>query len=245
MSLRHLLAAGRASRLYRGLRERQLASSVSAYNYTPTELGVFVVHAEMDANCAEDAARAAWDQVRVLREGPIEPAEMERVRRIFEARWIRRLETMEGQANHLVEWEALGGWQLGDEYYERFMSVTSERFTQSRTAISHQIALALSSTGRKAHRGWQPMRPNSSTSSTRRRPKPLDPLPPRDIPCPPAEAAAPELVKTEAGVSVYRTMNGLPILLQSETRCGYSIPSSRASVASVTSQKRCWESRRL
>src|SRR6476661_8709918 len=80
----------------------------------------------MDANCAEDAARAVWAQVRVLREGPIEPAEIERVRRIFEARWIRRLESMEGQANHLVEWAALGGWQRGDEYDERFMSTTAE-----------------------------------------------------------------------------------------------------------------------
>ena len=41
-----LLGTGRASRLYRALRERQLAFSVSAYNYTPKELGVFTVHAE-------------------------------------------------------------------------------------------------------------------------------------------------------------------------------------------------------
>ncbi|HKR08021.1 MAG TPA: pitrilysin family protein, partial [Gemmatimonadaceae bacterium] len=41
-----LLGTGRASRLYRAVREKKLASSVSAYDYTPTELGVFVVHAE-------------------------------------------------------------------------------------------------------------------------------------------------------------------------------------------------------
>src|SRR5688572_17050293 len=43
------LGSGRASRLYRAVRERQLAASVSAYNYTPTDLGVFVIHAAMPA----------------------------------------------------------------------------------------------------------------------------------------------------------------------------------------------------
>lgn len=211
-----ILAAGRASRLYRGLRERQLASSVSAYNYTPTELGVFVIHAEMDAQCTEDAARAAWDQIRVLREGPIEPAEIERVRRIFEARWMRRLESMEGQANHLVEWEVLGGWQLGDEYYERFMSVTAEEI--------HVVANRYLTPERA---GIVVYRPESSPSIASgaaefieklalKRPLPLEELPPRDIPPPPEEAAAPTLEKTEAGVSVYRTVNGLPILLKTK-----------------------------
>ena len=211
-----ILAAGRASRLYRGLRERQLATSVSAYNYTPTELGVFVVHAEMDANCAEDAARAAWDQVRVLRDGPIEPAEIERVHRIFEARWIRRLETMEGQANHLVEWEALGGWQLGDEYYERFMSVTAEDV--------HAVANRYLTPDRVGIIVYRPeSSPQLASSAAEfveklnsKRPSALDPLPPRDIPAPPAEAAAPDIVQTEAGVSVYRTVNGLPILLKTK-----------------------------
>jgi zinc protease len=212
----HLLASGRASRLYRGLRERQLASSVSAYNYTPTELGVFVVHAEMNADCVEEAARAAWDQVRAMREGPIEPAEMERVRRIFEARWIRRLESMEGQANHLVEWEALGGWQLGDEYYERFMTVTAEDV--------HAVANRYLTPDRV---GIVVYRPESSPVVAKsavdfvekmdeRRPKPLEALPPRDIPSPPEEATAPPLEKTEAGVSVYRTRSGLPILVKAK-----------------------------
>src|SRR5262245_42129596 len=36
-----VLGGGRASRLYRAVRERRLASSVTAYNYTPTDIGVF------------------------------------------------------------------------------------------------------------------------------------------------------------------------------------------------------------
>src|SRR5204862_134391 len=52
--------------------------------------------------------------------------EIPRVRRIFEARWARRLETAEGRANYLAEWEALGGWQLGDDYFKRYMSTTPD-----------------------------------------------------------------------------------------------------------------------
>src|SRR6202163_1191359 len=103
-----ILATGRASRLYRSVREKKLASSVSAYDYTPAELGVFVVHAEAEPENTAEAAAAIWDQLHQLRVGALENQELERVRRIFEARWVRRFETAEGRANHLAEWEALG-----------------------------------------------------------------------------------------------------------------------------------------
>lgn len=118
-----LLSAGRASRLYRAVRERQLASSVSAYNSTPTDIGVFVVHAETDPPSTTGAARAIRAQVESIRQGEIADAEIERARRLFESRWIRGLETMEGQAHHLAGWEAQGGWQLGDDYYDRILRV--------------------------------------------------------------------------------------------------------------------------
>src|SRR2546423_5525134 len=120
-----LLGTGRASRLYRAVREKKLASSVSAYDYTPTELGVFVVHAETEPETTADAARVIWDQLHQVRVGLIDDAELARVRRIFEARWLRRLETAEGRANYLAEWDALGRWQLGDEYYGRYISTTA------------------------------------------------------------------------------------------------------------------------
>src|SRR3954464_11250715 len=89
-----LLATGRASRLYRAVRERQLASSVSAYDYAPTELGVFVVHAECPPEKTTDAAAAIWSQVENLCHGAPDDREMERAQRFLESRWIRRFETM-------------------------------------------------------------------------------------------------------------------------------------------------------
>ncbi|MBA3341353.1 MAG: insulinase family protein [Gemmatimonadaceae bacterium] len=210
----NLLAAGRASRLYRALRERQLASSVTAYNYTPTELGVFVVHAEMRPEKTVEAARAAWEQMRALREEPIDPFDLERVRRIFEARWIRRLESMEGQANHLTEWEALGGWQLGDDYFARFMSVTAEQVHEAARRY-----LGPDSAGMVVYRPASS--PQVATDAQvilelmeSWRPAALDPLPPRDIPAPATAAHSPDLEEETAGVSVFRTVNGMPILVR-------------------------------
>ncbi|HEY8310148.1 MAG TPA: pitrilysin family protein, partial [Gemmatimonadaceae bacterium] len=37
------------------------------------------------------------------------------------SRWARHLETTEGQAAYLAEWESLGGWEKGQQYYDAFM----------------------------------------------------------------------------------------------------------------------------
>jgi zinc protease len=121
-----ILGTGRASRLYRAVRERKLATSVSAYDYTPTSIGVFVIHAESPAERAAEAARAIWAQVRDIREHGVDAGELTRAKRVYEARWVRRLEDMEGQANYLAEWEALGDWTLGDDYLRRALAVTTE-----------------------------------------------------------------------------------------------------------------------
>ncbi|MEP7347713.1 MAG: pitrilysin family protein, partial [Gemmatimonadaceae bacterium] len=120
-----VLGTGRASRLYRAVRERELASSVSAYNYTPTELGVFVLHAEGAPERSREAAHAIWNELLRLREDLIPAEELERARRVHESRWLRRQETMDGQASMLAEWEALGGWELAEEYSARCLSVTA------------------------------------------------------------------------------------------------------------------------
>src|SRR4029450_6433690 len=126
-----VLGSGRASRLYRAVRERQLAASVSAYNYTPTDVGVFVVHAEMPAATVAQGSGAVWHQLRAMRDEGITVQETTRAQRVFDSRWLRHLESMEGQATHLTEWEALGDWQLGDRYYERIMSATPRAVTDA------------------------------------------------------------------------------------------------------------------
>ena len=208
-----LLGTGRASRLYRAVRERKLASSVSAYDYTPTELGVFVVHAECEPETTADAARVIWDQLHQVRVGLVDDAELERVRRIFEARWLRRLETAEGRANYLAEWEALGGWQLGDDYFRRYLTVSADDVQRVvREHLPEEKAASLiyrpASTPVVAQDAADMKRLLGEGGTER-------------LPAVPARKAAAardgqkaELEKDEAGVSVFRTKNGVPVLVR-------------------------------
>ena len=111
--------------MYCAVRERKLASSVYAQNYTPTELGVFTLHSEGDSRTSAAAAFAMWSEVKRLREEEADAREIKRVKSVFESRWMRRLETMEGKANYLADWEGMGDWQMGARYFEQFMSVSA------------------------------------------------------------------------------------------------------------------------
>jgi len=208
-----VLATGRASRLYRAVREKQLASSVSAYNYTPTELGVFVLHAETEPENTAEAARVIWDQMHQLRVGAIEDDELTRVRRIFEARWVRRLETAEGRANYLAEWEALGGWQLGDEYFQRYMSASAEDIQRVvRKYLSEERASAVvyrpANSPVVAQDAADMKRILGEGGSER-----LPAIPRRAATIAPETKGA-ELEKEEAGVSVFRTAEKVPVLVR-------------------------------
>ena len=208
-----LLGTGRASRLYRAVREKKLASSVTAYDYTPTEIGVFVVHAESEPETTAEAARVIWDQLHQLRVGLIEDDEMTRVRRIFDARWARRLETAEGRANYLAEWEALGGWQLGDEYYKRYMSATADDVQRvTRDHLSEERAAALvyrpESSPLVAQDAADMKRILGEGGSER-----LPPIPSRGTKATPEKKTA-ELEREEAGVSVFRTAEEVPVLVR-------------------------------
>ncbi len=114
---------GRASRLYRHVRETGLASSVDAYNYTPTEVGVFGVGLECEPDATVPALRAAWHQLARLRESPAPRDELDRVGTLLEARLLRRLETAEGRANLLAQWHALDHWSRVGEYLDRIRSL--------------------------------------------------------------------------------------------------------------------------
>ncbi|MFN2397577.1 MAG: M16 family metallopeptidase [Gemmatimonadaceae bacterium] len=209
-----VLGTGRASRLYRAVRERSLASSVSAWNYTPRDIGVFTIHTEGPPEKAQEAARAAWHQVRDLSDAGVGSDELWRARRIIEGRWIRRLETMEGQANYLAEWETLAGWEFGERYLERLLTATPEQVTDSarRYLAPDECAIVV-----YRPRNASPIAADSHAMArvlTSSRPEPLEVPPPRH-PLPlPRLAEAPTLERVEGRVRVYRTANGVPILFR-------------------------------
>ena len=209
-----VLATGRASRLYRAVRERQLASGVSAYNYSPVELGVFVVHAEGKPERAADAARAIWAQLEELRRSGAGDFEIERARRIYEARHVRRFESMEGQATHLASWEALGDWRLGDQYMERLLAATPADVTEAVRAHLDPDAAAVVV--------YRPDRaaPFAEDADALRRllaaapAEALPPSPARAAGAPAVVGLRPALERAEGHVRVYRTAGGVPILVR-------------------------------
>ena len=213
-----VLGNGRASRFYRAVRERRLASSISAYNYTPTDIGVFVVHAESAPPTAADAARAIWDQLRVVRDGDIGELEIERAKRIYESQFVRRLEDMEGQANFLAEWEAMGDWRMGERYLERLLTATRDDLI----AVANRY-LDPNNAGVVVYRPAGTPAVSTSPESMRAfldatpRPQVLAPTAPYRA-HPSGSGGTPEFEKEVAGVRVYRTEGGVPILVRRKPR---------------------------
>ena len=168
----------------------------------------------MPSGTAVPAARAIWDQVRRLREEGALPQEVTRAQRVFESRWLRQLESMEGQANHLAEWEALGGWQLGDRYFEQITSATARDVTE---AVQRYLT--------PDRAGWVMYRPASTPAiadgaDAARRLLDLEPVAPVDAPpdiTDGVRAAAPPrlmLERTVEDVRIYRTASGVPVLIR-------------------------------
>src|SRR5687768_7768243 len=209
-----ILGTGRASRLYRAVRERQLASSISAHNYTPSEIGVFTVHAETTPDTTAAAAQAIWSQLADVRDAGVGMHEIERARRVTESRWIRRLESMEGQASHLAEWEALGDWRLGEHYLESLMTVSSDAIRQAARKY-----LATDRAGVVVYRPRSaPVVANDGNAMRSL----LEHAPRVVLPAPPPRQPAPVLVSRHVpalemeleGVRVYRAESGIPILVR-------------------------------
>ena len=208
-----VLGAGRASRLYRAVRERQLAASVSAYDYGITEVGVFVVHAETTPENTLLAGRAIWSQIDALRrDGPGE-GELERARRLYEARWVRRFETAEGQANYLAEWEAMGDWRLGDAFLERIMTATPDevREVAERYLDPDQAGVVIyrPSSAPPVIRSPRMLREELALGAP-----PLEADPARQARVATPLASIPLREREEEGVVVYRTNAGVPVLVK-------------------------------
>jgi zinc protease len=209
-----VLSGGRASRLYRATRERKLVAHIAAFNYTPREIGVFAIQAEATPDRALAGLEATWDQLRRVRDEGVGLLELERARRITQARWVRRLEDMEGQANYLAEWEALGNWELGEQYVERMLTtpVDELRELDRRYLREDQVALLVYRPD-----GVPPVA--GSAAEMRERlmravAQPLEPTSEVEHPAPVPRLAKPVKERSEAGVHVYRLPSGVPVLVR-------------------------------
>lgn len=208
-----VLASGRASRLYRAVRDRKLASSIGAYHYTPTDVGVFVVHGETRPETTADAMRAIWDQLARARDGDIGAHEVERGKRIYESRWIRQLEDMEGQANYLAAWQAHGDWNVGAQYLERLMTRTPADLADvaRRWLPPEDVGVLIYRPASAPSIAYDPL-----AMRTLLRAGGVAPLTPSNpyTPAPPVKPVRPARERAEAGVVVYRAPGAVPVLVR-------------------------------
>lgn len=210
-----VLSGGRASRLYRAVRDRRLASSIQAWNYTPTELGIFAVHATARPERSTSALRAAWDQVERVCDGDVKDAEIERARRLISSQWLRRLDTAEGQANHLAAWELAGGWENGSTYLDQMLGVGAKQVADvaKRWLAPECAALLVYRPFNAPPLASGPAEVLGLTGGDR--PEPVDAV---TMPAPVAVvkggARAWKLERRHGEITVYRTATGVPILFQ-------------------------------
>ncbi len=218
------LGSGRASRLYRAVREQQLASAVTAWNYTAGDVGVFVAHVEAPAATARAAATATWRELQAARLDGFRASELTRAQRILEARWLRRLESMDGQAQYLASWEAEGGLDVGAQYYDTLLTTDVDRVQQAMlryldpsqvTVVSYRpngaepLAASVDDVGE--------LLANTPTGSTVMS-SPAVPTPVRSATISHTRVDAPALHLRAAGtvdhgVHIYRTAHGVPVLV--------------------------------
>ena len=209
-----VLGSGRASRLYRGVRERQLASDVGAFHYTPTVLGVFALHVEGPSATVADATRAAWAEVEALAREGLGERDLVRARRMYEARWLRQLESMDGQAMHLAEWEANGDWRAGDRYLAQLLAATPDEVN---AAIRTHLDPAHASVVAYRPRGSPPLvsnghAPRAWLDAALAARAPLAGI--ADVAGVIAPPRAPSRVEQRGFTTVYRTAHDVPVLIR-------------------------------
>ena len=137
-----VLSAGRASWLYRSLRETGIVTSVGAHHYAPTEVGVFSIGAELEPERLPEAVRGIAEAVaRLALVGPGED-DLERARRLLLARWARRMESMEGRAGALAAAEALDGADLLDREYAALEAVDAGQVREAAARVLEPDSVA-------------------------------------------------------------------------------------------------------
>ena len=207
-----VLGQGRASRLYRTVRDAGLVHSIAARNYTPTDLGVFEVSLELQSENLLPALEAVTATIAGASK-EINEEELERAKRILEARVVRRLETAEGQANYLAEWAAQGDWQFGQQYLDNVGQVSANDLIDAAERYLRLERAAVFSYRPQADAplGWSAERLYAQLSGVRS----CVPAPPElTTPVPAGRTQRAGAARSEDGVHMYETSSGVRVIVK-------------------------------
>ncbi|MBN3038808.1 MAG: insulinase family protein [Candidatus Omnitrophica bacterium] len=113
-----ILGEGESSRLYDLIcRQKQMAYSISAINYTPAQPGLFIISSLLEENKREDVQGLILDQIELLKEKFISADELESAKNRIISDIIFYNQTLEAQARDLALNEMISGDYRFSEYY--------------------------------------------------------------------------------------------------------------------------------
>ncbi len=121
-----LLGQGDSSRLnIEVVRNRQIATSISAYLFSARDPGALVVGVSLPPGRVEDAVRAALDEVLRLSFEEVSPEELAKAKTILESDRVYDKETVQGYARKLGFFSAIAGDPNFEERYLTALQKTS------------------------------------------------------------------------------------------------------------------------
>ena len=125
--LAFILGHGRSSRLFQVIKEeKELVHSISAYNYSLEDLGIFVVDATAKPENLREAEIALFSEIAKLCTDSVTEEELTKSRNLLESLLAFSVESVSGQASILASYEALGDYRLAETYMERLYEVSAE-----------------------------------------------------------------------------------------------------------------------
>jgi len=107
--LASVLGEGRSSLLYKRLVETGLAYSVSSYNYTPKDPGIFLVSVLLDEANISETIKAIDSEIENVKHKKIRNAQLDKAKNSTLAGFILSHETIQSRATNMVVDEILAG----------------------------------------------------------------------------------------------------------------------------------------
>lgn len=119
------LGQGESSRLYRRLvRDEKLAYSVSAFNYTPKDPGLFVIGLTLEDDKIEKALNEVLKELNRVKVRSISKSELKKVKRSTLSSYIYERESIEAQAqDYAMSYALTGDYDFSRRYIEGINSV--------------------------------------------------------------------------------------------------------------------------
>lgn len=134
--LANILGEGESARLYETIvRQRQLAHTMAAWNYTPHDPGVFAIQFRTNQENVPAAIRAVLEILDEVKERGVSEDELRKAKRAMSAEYLFRLQTIESRASDLAS--AMSS--TGDPLFSRHYVEGIERVTRQRVqAVARQ-----------------------------------------------------------------------------------------------------------